>query len=133
LCNLRICYLDPNAYVNLINWCDYSLVVKKAELDRLAVRQQMAIDGRQHQKIEEIKSNLKKNAMREIEEWKVTNKSKENEGKYIYLRMAGTYEAMPSITIIFNVSYFTVNTRHRRSSISHNAHMCVKQKFIIFL
>lgn len=57
--------------------------MKKAELDRLAVRQQMAIDSHQHQKIEEIKGNLKKNAMRELEDWKVTNKSKENEGKYI--------------------------------------------------
>jgi len=104
--------------------------VKKAELDRLAVRQQMAIDGRQHQKIEEIKGNLKKNAMREIEEWKETNKSKENEGKYIYLRMEIIYETLTSVTIIFNVSYFTVNTHHRRSSISHKAHTCVKQKFI---
>jgi len=99
-------------------------------LDRLAVRQQMAIDGRQHQKIEEIKGNLKKNAMKEIEEWKETNKSKENKGKYIYLRMKITYETLTSVTIIFNVSYFTVNTHHRRSSISHNAHTCVKQKFI---
>ena len=133
MCNLRICYLDPNVYVNLINWHDYSFVVKKAELDRLAVRQQMAIDGHQHQKIEEIKVNLKRNAMREIEEWKVTNKIKENEGKYIYLRMESIYEAFTSVTIIINVSYFMVNTLHRRSSISHNAHMCVKQKFIFFL
>jgi hypothetical protein len=106
--------------------------VKKTELDRLAVRQQMAIDGRQHQKIEEIKVNLKKNVMREIEEWKVTNKSKENEGKYIYLRVESIYEALTSVTIIFNVSYFMVNAHHRRSSISHNAHMCVKQKFTFF-
>jgi hypothetical protein len=106
--------------------------VKKAELDRLAVRQQMAIDGHQHQKIEEIKGNLKKNAMREIEEWKVTSKSKENKGKYIYLRMESIYEALTSVIIIFNVSYFTVNIHHRSSSISHNAYMCVKQNFVFF-
>jgi len=106
--------------------------VKKAELDRLAVRQQMAIDGHQRQKIEEIKSNLKKNAMREIEEWKVTNKRKENKGKYIYFRMERIYEVLTSVTIIFSVLYFTVNTHHRRSSISHNAHTCAKQKLIIF-
>jgi len=106
--------------------------VKKAELDRLAIRQQMAIDGRQHQKIEETKSNLKKNAMREVEEWKLTNNSRENEGKYIHFWIESIYETLTSVTIIFNVSYFTVNTHHRRSSISHNAHMCVKQKLIFF-
>lgn len=104
--------------------------MKKAELDRLAVRQQMAIDSRQHQKIEEIKSNLKKNAMREIEEWKLTNKNKENEGKYIHFWMESIYEALTSVTIIFSVSYFIVNAHHRRSSFSHNAHMCAKQKLI---
>jgi hypothetical protein len=43
----------------------------------------MAIDCCQHRKIEEIKCNLKENAMKELEDWKVTNKSKENKGKYM--------------------------------------------------
>jgi hypothetical protein len=55
----------------------------------------MAIDGRQRQKIEEIKDDLKKNAMRELEDWKVTNTRKENKGKYIYLRMDSIYGALP--------------------------------------
>jgi hypothetical protein len=55
--------------------------VKKAELDRLAVRQQIAIDSHQRQLIEEIKENLKKTAIRELEEWKVSNQGKKNKGK----------------------------------------------------
>lgn len=106
--------------------------MKKAELNRLAVRQQIVIDGHQRQKIEEIKGNLKKNAMREIEEWKVANKSKENEGKYIHFWMESIYEALTSVTIIFNVLYFAVNTHHRKSSIHHNVHICAKQKLIFF-
>jgi hypothetical protein len=57
--------------------------VKKAEMDRLAVRQQMAIDGHQRQKIEEFKYDLKQNAMRELEDWKVTNERKEKKGRYM--------------------------------------------------
>jgi hypothetical protein len=55
--------------------------VKKAELDRLAVRQQIAIDTRQRQLIEEIKENVKKTAIRELQEWKASNQGKENKGK----------------------------------------------------
>jgi hypothetical protein len=55
--------------------------VKKAELDKLAVRQQIAIDTRQRQLIEEIKENVKKTAIRELQEWKVSNQGKENKGK----------------------------------------------------
>lgn len=52
-------------------------------MDRLAVRQQMAIDGHQRQKIEEFKYDLKQNAMRELEDWKVTNERKEKKGRYM--------------------------------------------------
>jgi hypothetical protein len=55
--------------------------VKKAELDRLAVRQQIAIDTHQRQLIEEIKENVKKTAIRELEEWKVSNERKESKGR----------------------------------------------------
>jgi hypothetical protein len=56
--------------------------VKKAELDRLAVRQQIAIDTHQRQLIEEIKENVKETAIKELEEWKVSNQRKGNKGKY---------------------------------------------------
>lgn len=52
-------------------------------MDRLAVRQQMAIDSHQHQKIEKFKYDLKKNAMRELEDWKVINERKEKKGRYM--------------------------------------------------
>ncbi|XP_023713410.1 dynein assembly factor 4, axonemal isoform X3 [Cryptotermes secundus] len=52
--------------------------VKKAELDRLAVRQQISIDTHHRQLIEEIKENVKKTAIKEIEEWKVSNQREEN-------------------------------------------------------
>jgi hypothetical protein len=55
--------------------------VKKAELDRLAVRQQIAIDTHQRQLIEGSKENVKKTAIKELEEWKVSNQRKENKGK----------------------------------------------------
>lgn len=60
----------------------YLLAVKKAELDRLAVRQQIVIDANQRQLIEERKEKEKKTAMRELEEWKSSNQTKEIKGNH---------------------------------------------------
>ncbi|XP_069701296.1 dynein axonemal assembly factor 4 [Periplaneta americana] len=49
---------------------------KKAELDREAVRQQIALDTQQRKIIEEIKENEKNTAMRQLEEWKATKEAK---------------------------------------------------------
>ncbi|KDR14473.1 hypothetical protein L798_11644 [Zootermopsis nevadensis] len=56
--------------------------VKRAELDRLAVRHQIVIDANQRKRIDEIKGKVKEIAMRELEEWKSSNQTKETKGKY---------------------------------------------------
>lgn len=48
---------------------------RNAELQRLAVRQQILLDTKERKVIDELKNQEKIKAMKELEDWKVENKS----------------------------------------------------------
>ncbi|KAJ9591790.1 hypothetical protein L9F63_001726 [Diploptera punctata] len=80
---------------------------KKIELNRLAVKEQIALDTEHRKKIQDIIENEKKEAMKELEKWKISQLSKVKEGSDILRReltsTSRVYNINPTKQININI------------------------------